>query len=255
MSDIEEDTNNYKSALSYQKLYSENLAEILSENKNKATLEAESKYKFDEMRNENIALSIEQFKTQRILFLSFILIAILTIIYYRKLLHKNKQLTKANEEILSLTETAKEFDSTKESYRDYLIHNFNVLKRAAALESVVHEKGDKQGKNLIKQFNIVAYGKETIDWNILYDMINKIYNGIFDRIRKEYPDLDETDFKICCLIYSKFNSNEIATVTQLSINTVHMKTTYIRKKLGIIKYGSLIDFFNGEVTCQNLETN
>lgn len=248
LSDIEEDIYNYKDALSYQKLYSENLAEILSENKNKATLEAESKYKFDEMRNENIALSIGQLKTQRILFLSFILIAILTIIYYRKLLHKNKQLTKANEEILSLTETAKEFDTTKESYRDSLIHNFNVLKRAAALESVVYEEGDKQGKTLIKQFNIVAYGKETIDWDILYNMINTIHYGIFDNIRKEYLDLDGTDFKICCLIYSKFNSGEIAIITQLSINTVHMKTTYIRKKLGIKKYGNLVDFFNERIS-------
>jgi tetratricopeptide (TPR) repeat protein len=248
LSDIEEDTNNYKDALGYQKLYSENLAEILSENKNKATLEAESKYKFDEMRNENTALSIGQLKTQRILFLSFILIAILTIIYYRKLLYKKKQLRKASDEILNLTETAKEFDSTKESYRDYLIHNFNVLKRVAALESVVYEKGDKQGKSLIKQFNIVVYGKETIDWDILYNIINTIHNGIFDNIRKEYPDLDETDFKICCLIYSKFNSGEIAMITQLSINTVHMKTTYIRKKLGIKKYGNLVDFFNERIS-------
>lgn len=244
LSDIEENINDYKDALGYHKLYSENLAEILSENKNKAILEAESKYKFDKMRSENINLSVKQLKTERILFLSFILIAILTIIYYKKLLYKNKQLTKANEEILSLTDAAKEFNSAQTSYRKYLIHNFNVLKRAATLESVVHEKGDKQGKNLIKQFNIVAYGKETIDWNTLYNIINTIHHGIFNKIKEECLDLDEIDFKICCLIYSKFNSREIAVITQLSINTVHMKTTYIRKKLGIKKYGNLIDFFD-----------
>jgi tetratricopeptide (TPR) repeat protein/DNA-binding CsgD family transcriptional regulator len=244
LSDIEEHTGNYKDALDYQMLYSENLAEILSENKDKAILEADSKYKFEVMRSENIALTVKQLETQRILYLSFLLVAVSTIIYYRKLLFKKKQLLKANEEILSLTETAKEFDTAKESYRDYLVHNFNVLKRAASLESEVEESGDKQGKKLIKQFNIVAYGKETIDWDILYNIINTVHNGAFDRIKKECPDLDETDFRICCLICSKFSSNEIATITRLSINTVHMKTTYIRKKLGIKKYGNLPDFFS-----------
>jgi tetratricopeptide (TPR) repeat protein len=247
LSDIEEHNNNHKAALDYQKLYSENLADILTENKDKAILEAVNKYKFEAMLNENIALRVKHLETQRILFLSFLLIAILTIIYYKKLLRKNKQLIKANEEILSLMETAKEFDTAKESYRDYLVHNFNVLKRAAFLESEVQESGDKQGKKLIKQFNKVAYGKESIDWDILYNIINTVYNGVFDKIRKEYPDLDETDFKICCLIYSKFNSSEIAVITQLSINTVHMKTTYIRKKLGIKKYGNLIDFFDTHI--------
>lgn len=241
LSVIEERINNYKSAFYYHKLYSENLAKILSENRNKAIIEAGSKYKFEAMQDENITLAVKHLEIQRILFLTFLLIAILTIIYYRKLLRKNKLLAQANEEILSITETAKESD------RDNLNHNLEVLKRAASLEYSVQHSNNRQGKALIKQFNIIVYGQEMIDWNILYKIINSVHNGIFDKIKERYLNLDDTDFRICCLIYSKFNSNEIAAITQLSINTVYMKTTNIRKKLGIEKYGNLIEFFDEDI--------
>jgi tetratricopeptide (TPR) repeat protein/DNA-binding CsgD family transcriptional regulator len=241
LSAIEEHISNYKTALDYQKLYGENLAEILSENRNKAILGAENKYKFEAMQDENISLTIKHLETQRILFLTFLLIAVLTIIHYWKLLRKNKLLAKANEEILSITETAKKSD------KNHLNHNLEVLKRAASLEYSVQHSNNRQGKALIKQFNIIVYGQETIDWNVLYNIINSVHNGIFDKIKKRYLNLDETDFRICCLIYSKFNSNEISVIVQLSINTVHMRTTNIRKKLRIEKYGNLIEFFDRDI--------
>lgn len=251
LSEIEADNHSYNTALELHKAYSENLAEIISENENSAVINAQSKYKYEDIQKENTLLFIKHLKTQRILFLSLLFIALLFIVYNWKLLQKNKQLNKANEEILALTDHAKNFDSLNKSYRDKykdnLVQNFNVLRRAASLEYQVLDSSNKQGKALIKSFNTIAYGRENIDWDILYNVINSVHNNIFDIIREKYKHLDETEFRICCLIYSKFASTEIAIITQLSINTVHMKTTYIRKKLGIEKYGNIIDYFNQEV--------
>ena len=251
LSQIEEQSNNYKDALSNHKLYSKNLAEIIFQNKNTAIIDAENKYKFDVMKNENIMLSVKQLKTQQLLIFALFILALFTIIYYNILLRKNKQLTNSNEkivnltdDIITLTDRLIGFDSTIESYKDNLVHNFNILKRASALEFFVNDSGNKQGQLLIKRFNEIAYGKESIDWDILYNTINAVNNGLFDKLRNKYTDLAENEFRICCLIYCKFNSNEIAVITQLSINTVHMKTTYIRKKLGIEKYGNIIDYLN-----------
>ena len=256
LSQIAKQSGNYKNALEQHKLYSKHLARILTQNKNAAIVEAEKKYKFEALQNENTLLAVKHLKTQRILYLALLFIAIITIIYYRKLLYKSNQLTKATEEILALTDTVKgfgltfkEYDMTlKESYRDNLVHNFNILKRAASLEAFVQDLENKQGKALIKNFNVIAYGKETIDWEILYRIINSVNKGRFDTLRTKYKGLDEVDIQICCLIYSKFNSNEIAVITQLSINTVHWRTTLIRKKPGIEKYGNIIDFLNENLT-------
>lgn len=244
LSFIEEKAENYHKALEYHKQYSKNLENIFTENKNSAIINANSKYRYDTVKKENTVLSIRQLKTQRLQMLSFLVITIITIVYYRKLLSKNKQLTKAYEEIINLTETVKEFDLTKASYKDNLIHNFNILKRAASLEYFVQDTGNKQGKTLMKSFNTIAYGSESIDWEILYKIINSLNNGLFDKLKEKYQQLDTAEFRICCLIYSKMNRNEIAAITQLSINTVHMKTTSIRKKLGIEKYGNIIEFLD-----------
>ncbi len=252
---IEEKSDNYKEALRLHKIYCENLANVLSQTKDNAMIDAQKKYKYEAVHNENNSLSVKHLKTQRFLILSLLFIALLIIVYNRKLILKNKQLIKANNEIIQLTENLKDNDKqhslTKDSYRDHVLHNFNVLKRAASLEYHVQDTGNKQGKALIRSFNTVAYGNEKIDWDILYNVINSMYNGFFDQIKKKYTTLDENEFRICSLIYSKFNSNEIAVVTGLSINTVHMKTTYIRKKLGIEKYGNIIDYFNDNLNISN----
>ena len=112
------------------------------------------------------------------------------------------------------------------------------------MEYFVQDTGNKQGKSLIRSFNVIAYGNEIIVWDVIYKIINTINGELFDKLKDKYPDLDENEYRICCLIYSKFNSNEIAVITQLSINTVHVKTTTIRKKLGIEKYGNIVDFIN-----------
>lgn len=242
LAEIEEQAGNYKEALKYDKLYSDNIIETLAENKNAAVIEADSKYRFESIRNENIALAIKNLKTQRAFFLALFVIAVLAVIYTVILLRKNRQLTKANDEILSLTNMMKGHNMEKKSYRDNLIYNLSILKRAATLEYLVHDSNNKQGKTLIRSFNEVAYGGENIDWEILYKTINSVHRGVFDDIKKKYPSLDETEFRICCLICSEFSSNEIATITQLSVNTIHTKTTSIRKKLGVERYGNIKEF-------------
>jgi len=247
-STIEENAHNYVEALNLHKSYSYLLAKMVDETQGNAMIDAQHKYKYEKVQKENNELLSKNIKTQRFLFFALLFIALLVILYNRKMMLKDKQLIKANDEILQLTDQAKENikenRTTEKSYREHLTHNLNILKRAATLEYHVQDSGNKQGKTLIKSFNTIAYGKESIDWSVLYNVINSVYNGFFDQMKERHTELDDTEFRICCLIYSKFNSNEIAVITGLSINTVHMKTTYIRKKLKIKKYGNIIDYFN-----------
>lgn len=241
-STICEKMNNYQEALENYKLYKECLEEMIDKDQVDAIIDAERKYKLEVAEKEIDQISMKQIQTQRIVFGLLIIISIITIIYYRLIIKKNRQLSKANDDILKLTDFLNEFNETKDSVNDYYTHYFNILKRAASLEYEVQESGNKQGKSLIKRFNEIAYGQENIDWDRLYKLINNIHNKIFDKIKERFPELDETEFRICCLLCSKMNSNEIAIILKLRVITIRMKTTNIRKKLGIEKYGNLVDF-------------
>ncbi len=72
--------------------------------------------------------------------------------------------------------------------------------------------------------------------------MNKLYNGKLDALRNSRPQLDDIDFKICCLNYAEFSRTEISILLGLSLSTVTARRSSIRKKLGVEEYGSISDF-------------
>ncbi|HML65282.1 MAG TPA: LuxR C-terminal-related transcriptional regulator [Dysgonomonas sp.] len=247
LSEIEERAGNYNRSLDFHKSYSDYLLAEFSEDNANTIINIERKYKYELAQNEINRLLLKHLEKQRVIYLLLLIISIITIIYYRQVLKKNKQLTGANFEILELTDSIKELEltradsnNTKESIADYCAHSFSILKKVAGLQYAV--LGNKNITALVKEFNRVAYGQDQIHWDTLYRIINTQYDGFFDRLKDTYPELNESEFRICCLVCSKMSSKEIAPVMQLSVNTINVKETNIRKKLGIKRRGGISDF-------------
>lgn len=249
---IEEKRGNYIESMKYARLYADNMYRIAEKNKSTAIAVTERIYKYDQTKKENEILAEKQRKSI-MLIMGGLLVSISTLfIFQRKLLNKTRQLNKLSQdneclniEIVSLTEDLKEFYNKKDFMRSNLNKTLSLFRRAAYIESLVQDTtNNKQGKVLIKLFNEIAYGEEYPVWDILFQILDTVHYGIFSKLKEDYVSLDETEFKICCLIQSQFTSNEIAVITRLSINTVHSKTTIIRKKLGIKKFGNITEFIN-----------
>ncbi|MBB4035410.1 hypothetical protein GGR21_001303 [Dysgonomonas hofstadii] len=109
---------------------------MLSENRNYAVIEAEKKYKFEESQKEIISLQLKQLKTQRVLFLALMIIAISGVIYFQIVLKKNKQLLRANEEILGLTESLKEMEAISATNQILAKHNMTGLQPSLSQEEI-----------------------------------------------------------------------------------------------------------------------
>lgn len=61
-------------------------------------------------------------------------------------------------------------------------------------------------------------------------------------MRNRFPLLNDTDFKICCLVYTKFSRTEISLLLGLSASTILSRSSSIRKKLGIDEYGNIAEY-------------
>lgn len=264
-SSLEKYSGNYRAAYENLELYNKYLVQYITDNMGDALIDAEKKYKYEVVQNEITNLSIDKMKKERIILILSLVIVLFGGVYYYFITKKKKQLNLANSEILNLTATLTSFRESKETMveehqnivekhqniveeyenqaKGYYENIFKILKRAASLEYFVKNTGDKQDNYVMKKFNEIAYGCEKIDWTTLYNIITNTFDYSFEKIKEKYPQLDESDFRISCMTIVKMNSNEIAVVMQLSVNTVHMKTTQIRKKLGVEKYGNLADFF------------
>lgn len=50
--------------------------------------------------------------------------------------------------------------------------------------------------------------------------MNKINDGLFERLRIQYPQLDKIEFRVCCLTYTKLTCSEIGIILSISPNTI-----------------------------------
>ncbi len=247
---LNENNRNYSSALDYHKKYVDVLDEIYDKELNNTVYELEKKYDYEHMQNKIILY--EARKKGYILYSVLILLCISSVTlvyiikYYRNkqtVLRTEKENLEAHNQILQLKELANSFDKNKKTFRNVLLHQFDIFRKVAFLDKLLRGN-DKQGQILLKAFNEIVYKQDTLNWDMLYVTMNTLHNGFFDKIRSDYPQLDESEFKICCLIYERFSSSEIAIIMQTSIHSVHMKTTSIRKKLGIQSFGNIPEFFD-----------
>ena len=243
----EENQKNYPEALEKYKLYNKHLAKIIKDNENAAFLEMEKKYNFQLIENQNKQLLIDK---QRILLLSLALLLILAIailLMLRRSVLKERKLKEAERKIYQMKEMARNFNEKANSYRNVLIQHFEILKKAALLESYLKENEKGNGNYLLQKFNEVVYGEKSLNWDVLYQTLNKLGEGIFDQIKTNYPQLNESEFRICCLAYVDFDNAEIALLLNYRVNTVEVKKSSIRKKLGVKAFGSIQNFLQTNV--------
>jgi hypothetical protein len=141
------------------------------------------------------------------------------------------------QKVIGLQKIAQELSDEKQSLRNMFFQRLNIMRKTAIIESEITEDERKNGQKLLKKFNKIVYGQDTLDWNELYRLMNNIQNGFYDRIKEKYPQWNETDFRIFCLTYeNQFNDTEIAIILNRTISMVRKIRSKIRKDMGTPKY-------------------
>ena len=151
------------------------------------------------------------------------------------------------DKVSQLNSLAKKYDEKEKTFVSYLLKHFKVLKKVSSLEIYINKKQSHKDEFWIKKFNDIVYGQDTLNWDILYDVMNELHNGFFIKLKALYPQLKEVDFRILCLTYSGFSTEEIAIVLNLSINTINTKRSAIRKGLAIPSFANLRDFLDDKL--------
>jgi DNA-binding NarL/FixJ family response regulator len=112
------------------------------------------------------------------------------------------------------------------------IYNINLTKERSFVD-ILHNN-----------VHYIIFGKNELDWEKVLDLINTAYDGIVDRIKEKFPQLNESEYKVICLIYAGFKPNQITLAMNLSINTIYKKTVKIRRKLGAQRHCCLTKLIN-----------
>jgi DNA-binding CsgD family transcriptional regulator len=99
----------------------------------------------------------------------------------------------------------------------------------------VHDK-TLQGNDPKKEWQSLVWqimnGKED-SFEAARSVLETSYPNLYSFIQENYPDLTETEAKICLLSCSDLSNTEIAEFLGLRVNTVNQNRSNLRKKLNL----------------------
>ena len=221
--------NKYDSALYYQKELTYILEDISNQNMDDNIYEMQKKYDYELQRN------IYQTKLNKRLILTvFVLItllfvSIISFIMITKSKRREQVLTKEVEDLSNVKNDYDKFKhEIKESFDNSLKVRFDIIRKVNTFE-----RNNKTNKN-IKEIKEYAYGspyKTAFEAGV--DVIESSYNKIISFIKESYPELNETEYKICLLSIAPISTDDIANFVELGSDSVRKSRSNIRKKLNI----------------------
>ncbi len=221
--------NKYDSALYYQKELTYILEDISNQNMDDNIYEMQKKYDYELQRN------IYQTKLNKRLILTvFVLItllfvSIISFIMITKSKRREKVLSKQVDDLSNVKNDYDKFKhEIKESFDNSLKARFDIIRKVN-----IFERNNKTNKN-VKEIKEYAYGspyKTAFEASV--DVIESSYNKITSFIKESYPELNETEYKICLLSIAPISTDDIANFVELGSDSVRKSRSNIRKKLNI----------------------
>ena len=156
-------------------------------------------------------------------------VTILSFIIITKSKRREKVLSKQVDDLSNISNDYDKFKhEVKESFDNSLKERLNIIRKVN-----IFERNNKSSKN-IKEIKEYAYGspyKTAFEASV--DVIESSFNKITTFIKESYPELNETEYKICILSITPLSTDDIANIVELGSDSVRKSRSNIRKKLHI----------------------
>ena len=263
---IEKLRGNYKKALAHTKSANSILDSFYMANINKLSQELHEKYK-NKLYKQSLSESEQKREYQNYLFITtsiILFVLFLAVVYkYRlRITHKNQELSDQHEVLESLIKTKQILES---QYNDiiekYDVSNENIynlqnkttlnnLKVALAKFNDLIEKVplyDNKPKKFLDEFINTMHNSNASESNaFLYDIVNRQYNGVLDRIKEEH-NLTQYELNLCSMVCMGFSNISMRVLLgHTNPTTIYTYRSKLKVKLGCpISAEALHNLFNG----------
>ena len=214
-------------ALQYREKHEKLMYEVMQRRQEQSFYRIQKQYDYENLQN---ALNKKIILRHRIILIISLLLLVATIIIL-VLQNRHKQLLKSEEEMKQQLDGLKQdlLQTVKTSVLDHEISS------RLRLILKVHDKA-LQGNDPKKEWQSLAWqimNGEQEAFEAARSVLETAYPKLYSTIKENYPDLTETEAKICLLSCSDLSNTEIAELLGLSTNTVNQNRSNLRKKLNL----------------------
>ena len=195
-----------------------------------------------------LALKAEsQQKTVVILVISFIafLIAVgaVWVIRRRRLRERENEeraeaLQKMVDELKSAPAATQPEVNTPEALRRAMLQQLGIIKMVA-------ETPTEQNREMLRKISSIESDTdgELVNWDNVYELINTLYAGFYDKLQAAYSDLlTPKEKQIIVLMVAGFSTKEIGVITRQTTSTIYVRKSSIRKKIGVPEKQDIVAF-------------
>ncbi len=227
LSHFAESQNNAALALKYREKHEKILYDLMIQQQEQTIYRIQQQYDYESLQNVMNKEIIQRHIT--ILIISILLLITTILILF--LQYRHKQLLKSEEEMKQQLDCLKQ-DLLQTVKTSVLDHEISTRLR---LILKVHDKS-LQGNDPKKEWQSLAWqimNGEQEAFEAARSVLETAYPKLYSTIKENYPDLTETEAKICLLSCSDLSNTEIAELLGLSTNTVNQNRSNLRKKLNL----------------------
>lgn len=258
---------NYQKAVEYNNLFWECNDSIQKIENRKAVITAEAKYKHEKLLTEKQQLELKQSKLifwgSSLLLVAIIIILLvymdkkrITIRLFEQLhairsqIAENKRtIASYQEQIDSLSLRQSDYDDLQQEKASLEQEVSNLLEQNEKLNSQksqilvrLNQKDEeiKQYEEIIKQrentpdiFTRIkqAHTIEEKEWPELIARTDALHQQFFERLRKAFPQLTETDLQLCCLMRLGYDKKEQKSLLKITDDSLEKRKQRLKRRL------------------------
>ncbi len=180
-----------------------------------------------------------------------ILITVFSFLFFflKRINKRDKQLLAAKEELVVLMEEQKllkeqQFQNDLEHKESQLSAiTIQMLEKNELLDEIktILNKKDPNAETELKKL-VSKYTIQDNNWKDFDNYFESVNKNFYTRLKQKYPDISNNDLKICALIKLNLSIKEMASILNISPDSVKTARHRLRKKLQLNTEENLTDF-------------
>jgi len=227
LSQFAEKQGNIEIAMQYKEQRENLLSIVLIERQKQTIYRIQQHYNYESLQNEMNKKIIQRQNTILIISVLFLISTIMIMI----LKYKHKQLLESEKAMKQQIDAMKQ--DLRQTVKSSIVDNEIATRlRTILLATRTTQRANdpkKEWQPLIMQ--IMNGGQNPFE--AARNVLETAYPRLYSSILENYPDLTETEAKVCLLSCSELSNAEMAEILGLSLNTVNQNRSNLRKKLNL----------------------
>ena len=213
--------NDCQLSLDYHKKYAKLQDNVQDTLRNKKIYHIQRKYDYETLQNTMNRRIISNYRIEMMMAVVIIIVLAAALVLYYRIVQKNK---KEAEMKATLLRVMKDNENLIQDKSDNLAEKLRSMQRLEILSK------DHKDKYLLANLENEMFGDKN-HWEVMTDLFNTIYPGLYDSLKEKYPDMSELERRVYMLNDFKLSRIDEALLLDVSTSVLDKARGKVKKLL------------------------